>query len=98
MRRSGANWGLPKLRLKLVAQEQLAALPQHIQEEVDLALLRLQANPEEEGRPLDRHLAGKWRKRVGGYRIVYRILDGGALVIVDTITRRKVAYGSKRRR
>jgi mRNA-degrading endonuclease RelE of RelBE toxin-antitoxin system len=88
---------LPRLRLKREAEEQFAALPRHVQEDVDLALLRIQANPEEEGRPLDRDLAGKWRKRVGGYRIIYRVLDGGSLVIVDSVLKRKAAYRRRRR-
>jgi mRNA-degrading endonuclease RelE of RelBE toxin-antitoxin system len=89
---------LPRLDFKREAEDQLAALPSNVKDDIDLALLRIQANPEEEGRPLGTELAGKWRKRVGGYRIIYRVLDGGALVIVDAILRRKVAYRRKRRR
>jgi mRNA-degrading endonuclease RelE of RelBE toxin-antitoxin system len=63
---------LPKLELKTPAKEQLAALPRHIQEELDPALLRLQANPTEEGIRLGPSLAGLWRMRVSGYRILYR--------------------------
>lgn len=57
-----------------------------------LALLRIQANPTEEGTPLLGKLAGRWRKRVGGYRIVYRILESGGLVIVDAIRTRGQSY------
>jgi aryl-alcohol dehydrogenase-like predicted oxidoreductase len=68
---------LPKLELKTPAKEQLAALPRHIQEELDAALLRLQANPTEEGIRLGPSLAGLWRMRVSGYRILYRVREGG---------------------
>jgi mRNA-degrading endonuclease RelE of RelBE toxin-antitoxin system len=79
---------LPKLELKTPAKEQLAALPRHIQEELDAALLRLQANPTEEGIRLGPSLAGLWRMRVSGYRILYRVREGGSLVIVESIRRR----------
>jgi len=83
---------LPRLRLKRVAENQLAALPEHVRKEIDLALLLIQANPTEEGAPLLGRLSGRWRKRVGGYRIIYRILDNGRLVIVDAIRPRGEAY------
>jgi mRNA-degrading endonuclease RelE of RelBE toxin-antitoxin system len=76
---------LPSLRLKRIAEDQLAVLPPHVRDEIDMALLRIRANPSEEGVPLLGRLSGRWRKRVGGYRIIYRIRDGGRLVIVDAI-------------
>jgi mRNA-degrading endonuclease RelE of RelBE toxin-antitoxin system len=54
--------------------------------------LRIQANPTEEGEPLLGVLTGRWRKRVGGYRIIYRILEAGRLVVVDAIRTRGEAY------
>jgi mRNA interferase RelE/StbE len=83
---------LPRLRLKRLAEEQLAALAPHVRDEIDLALLKLQANPEDEGTPLMGPLAGRWRKRVGGYRIIYRVREDGRLVIVDAIRTRGEAY------
>jgi mRNA-degrading endonuclease RelE of RelBE toxin-antitoxin system len=83
---------LPSLRLKRIAEEQLDALPPHIQNEIDLALLRIQANPMEEGERLLGRLSGYWRKRVGGYRIVYRIRDQGRTIIVDAIRSRGQSY------
>jgi len=61
---------VPRLSLKRVAEEQLAALPQHVREDIESALLRIQANPTEVGTPLLGRLSGRWRARVGGYRIV----------------------------
>jgi mRNA-degrading endonuclease RelE of RelBE toxin-antitoxin system len=83
---------VPRLKLKTVAEEQLGALPAHVQDEIDLALLHIQANPEDEGIPLVGAMAGRWRKRVSGYRIVYRILEEGRLVIVDAIKTRGESY------
>jgi mRNA-degrading endonuclease RelE of RelBE toxin-antitoxin system len=83
---------LPNLRLKRIAEEQLAALPSHVQDDLDLALLRIQANPTDEGVPLVGSMRGRWRKRVGGYRIIYRILEDGRLVIVDAIKTRGESY------
>jgi mRNA-degrading endonuclease RelE of RelBE toxin-antitoxin system len=93
-RRSGAsaNSDVPRLKLKRVAEDQFAALPDHVQAEIELALLRIQANPSDEGVPLLGTLKGKCRKRVGGYRIIYRILEDGGLVIVDAIRKRGEAY------
>jgi mRNA-degrading endonuclease RelE of RelBE toxin-antitoxin system len=83
---------VPRLNLKRVAEEQLAALPGHVREDIQSALLRIQANPTEVGTPLLGRLSGRWRARVGGYRIVYRIRDGGRLVVVDAIRTRGRSY------
>jgi mRNA interferase RelE/StbE len=83
---------VPRLKLKRVAEDQFAALSDTVRDEIELALLRIEANPMEEGEQLLGKLAGKWRKRVGGYRIVYRICDDGRLVIVDAIRTRGQSY------
>ena len=76
---------MPKLRLKRPAKEQLAALPQHIREELDAALLRLRLIRLRKAYGWDRSLRGLWRMRVGGYRILYKLREGGHLVIVESI-------------
>jgi mRNA-degrading endonuclease RelE of RelBE toxin-antitoxin system len=83
---------VPKLKLKRVAEEQLDALPDHVYDEVEEKLLRIQADPRDEGDELIGKLAGRWKARVGGYRIVYRILEGGSLVMVDAIKTRGKSY------
>jgi mRNA-degrading endonuclease RelE of RelBE toxin-antitoxin system len=83
---------LPSLRLKRIAEEQLAALPAHVRDEIDLALLRIRIDPTAAGTPLLGRLSGRWRTRVGGYRIIYRIREEGRLVIVDAIRPRGEAY------
>jgi mRNA-degrading endonuclease RelE of RelBE toxin-antitoxin system len=79
---------LPKLRLKTPAKKRLASLPADVQRELDVALLQLQANPTEAGRPLRGIYAGRWRMAVGKSRIIYRIREGGNLVIVEAIRHR----------
>jgi mRNA-degrading endonuclease RelE of RelBE toxin-antitoxin system len=77
--------GVPDLKLKRVAEDQYDALAEHIRDEIDEALLRIQANPTEEGEECYGRWTGRWRKRVSGYRIIYRIREDGHLVIVDAI-------------
>lgn len=91
-RRLRATSTVPRLKLKRVAEDQLAALPNHVREEISSALLRIQANPTEAGTLLLGRLSGRWRTRVGGYRIVYRIRNNGRLVIVDAIRTRGQSY------
>jgi len=79
---------LPKLRVKTPAKNRLASLPAEVQRAIDDALLLLQANPTEAGRPLRGIYAGRWRMVVGKSRIIYRIREGGNLVIVDAIRHR----------
>jgi mRNA-degrading endonuclease RelE of RelBE toxin-antitoxin system len=83
---------LPKLRLKNPAREAWEALSPEALEAVDLALLKIQANPTEEGEPLVGRMRGKWRKREGGYRIIYEIKERGNLVMVESIQKRPDAY------
>lgn len=83
---------MPKLRLKRVAEDQLARLPDHVQEEIRAALLHVASDPTEAGIPLLGRLSGRWRKRVGGYRIIYRIRENDRLVIVDAIRTRGESY------
>jgi mRNA-degrading endonuclease RelE of RelBE toxin-antitoxin system len=83
---------LPRLRLKTPAEEAFDALPEGALDAVDLALLKIQADPMENGTPLRGRLHGKWKRNAGGYRIIYRIAEGGQLVIVESIRKRGEAY------
>jgi mRNA-degrading endonuclease RelE of RelBE toxin-antitoxin system len=83
---------VPRLKLKRIAEDQFNALPDRVRDEVERALLKIQAHPMEEGVALLGRLSGRRRKRVGGYRIIYRIRDNGQLVIVDAIRTRGTAY------
>lgn len=83
---------MANLRLKRIAAAQFEALPEHARADVERALLRIQADPYAAGVPLLGRLRGRWRTRVGGYRIVYRVLEGGRLVVVDAIRLRRNAY------
>jgi mRNA-degrading endonuclease RelE of RelBE toxin-antitoxin system len=86
---------LPKLKLKTPAKEQLHKLDRTTLERIDLALSHLQANPQDVGEPLRGHYAGRWKMVVGNYRIIYRLREGGNLVIVEAIRARPRAYGRK---
>jgi mRNA-degrading endonuclease RelE of RelBE toxin-antitoxin system len=83
---------VPKLRLKKPAREVWESLSPDAFDAVDVALLKIQANPTEEGEPCIGRLRGKWRKREGGYRIIYRIEEDGDLVVVESIRSRPEAY------
>jgi mRNA interferase RelE/StbE len=51
---------------------------------------RLTTRPELYGRPLRRSLKGYWKLRVGGYRIVFKLLENKILVLA--IVDRKTVY------
>lgn len=82
---------MPKIRFKRVAEDQLAALPQNLRDDVDEAMLLLYADARA-GAPLRGNLRGRWKLTVGPLRILYRIRDNDQLVIVDSVLFRGVAY------
>ena len=57
---------------------------------------RLTARPELFGRPLRGSLKGYWKLRVGGYRIVFKLL--GDKILVLAIVDRKTVYLQSERR
>jgi mRNA-degrading endonuclease RelE of RelBE toxin-antitoxin system len=59
---------------------------------LDAAFLRLRIDPEAAGVELRGRMAGTWRMREGGYRVLYKIREGGALVVVESIRLRSGAY------
>ena len=50
-------------------------------------------NPRRYGDPLSGNLSGKWRYRVGDYRIIAEIQDGKVLIMVMTVGHRREVYG-----
>jgi mRNA interferase RelE/StbE len=50
------------------------------------------ANPRRLGKPLAADKTGLWRYRVGDYRIVCRIEDDGAVVLILAVGHRSTAY------
>ena len=57
---------------------------------------RLTTRPELFGRPLRGSLKGYWKLRVGGYRIVFKLLENKILVLA--IVDRKTVYQQSERR
>jgi mRNA-degrading endonuclease RelE of RelBE toxin-antitoxin system len=67
-------------------------LPPGAQATLDAAFLGLAADPAAAGVELRGKLRGTWRLREGGYRVLYKIRDGGRLVVIESIRRRPDAY------
>jgi mRNA-degrading endonuclease RelE of RelBE toxin-antitoxin system len=59
---------------------------------LDAAFLRLCADPQTVGTELQGRMRGTWRMREGEYRILYKVRDGGRLVVVESIRPRYRAY------
>ncbi len=79
------------VKLTPEADEQMAALPRKIRERVAKMLKRLEAWPIVSGvKALSGNLAGRYRARVGDYRIRFRV--DGDTVLVDKIGHRKDVY------
>lgn len=88
---------MPKLRLTRRAEEVFRSLSPSAQQTLDAALLRLTIDPEAAGCELLGTLRGTWRMREGGYRVLYKIKDGGHLVVVQSIRLRRQGYPKGRR-
>lgn len=78
------------------AKKQLAKLDRHIQVEI-LRYLRKRiatnGDPRRYGEPLRRNLAGRWKYRVGAYRLICDIQDEKVLVLVLMVGHRSKIYG-----
>jgi mRNA-degrading endonuclease RelE of RelBE toxin-antitoxin system len=82
---------LPRLRFSRRAEELFHSLPSGAQATLDEAFLRLMADAHI-GEELRGRLRGTWRLREGGYRILYKVREGGRLVVVESIRLRRDAY------
>ena len=49
-------------------------------------------NPRQQGIALQGNLAGKWRYRVGGYRIIAEIQDDRVVILVVDVDKRNDVY------
>jgi len=69
-------------------------LPKAVKRRIDEAIETLRANPfwGKDILKLRGNLAGRYRLRVGEYRIVYRIIEEQRLVIVEAIGTRGEVY------
>ena len=77
------------------AWRDLDALPAAVRDAVVETLIAIGIEPEQAGKQLVGRLHGLWSARVGHYRVLYTIEDGG--VIVRAIRHRAVAYPRRRR-
>lgn len=80
-----------KVFLSREAEKQLKKLDKRYQKAVISGLFRLGENPNL-GEPLKYELKGKYRLRVGSYRIVYRLEHFQKLINVLQIEHRKDVY------
>lgn len=81
------------------ALKQLRSLPRAVQRTIAVRIDALSDNPRPPtARPLQGELRGRWRIRVGDYRVVYAIEDEILLVIVIEVGHRRDIYERVRRR
>lgn len=77
-------------RLTRRAKKDLDALPETMREAVIETLIAIGFEPDQAGKQLVGRLRGLWSARVGHYRVLYTIEEGG--VVVRAIRHRAVAY------
>lgn len=80
------------------AKKQLAKLDRKVQAEI-LRYLRERIQTDEDprrfGAPLRKEMAGRWKYRVGDYRIICEIQDEKVLVLVLMVGHRSRVYQKK---
>lgn len=76
------------------AKKEFLKLDKPIQKQIQNFIVKLQGmkNPRSTGKALVRNLAGRWRYRVGDYRLVCEIEDEKILVTVLHIAHRREVY------
>ena len=81
-----------RVELLVPAREVCAHLPPTVKRQIKESLRFLSQNPRG-GEPLERELAGKWKLRVGRFRIIYRLEETRRVVVVIAMGPRKTIYG-----
>jgi mRNA-degrading endonuclease RelE of RelBE toxin-antitoxin system len=80
------NWAA---ELSRSAERQLTRLPQQFQERIVRAIDELEADPlQGDVRPLRGRHQGRYRKRVGRYRIIFRLRQDERVVEISAILTR----------
>ena len=76
------------------AEADLAKLDKPIKERIDKFLIRLakRADPRSIGDPLTGNWAGRWRYRVGDYRVICAIRDNVLVIEVVKVGHRREIY------
>ncbi|MCP9793332.1 type II toxin-antitoxin system RelE/ParE family toxin [Vulcanococcus limneticus Candia 3F8] len=83
------------------AIKQLSKLDRVVADRIDRYLAFVEdkdADPRQRGTALVGDLSGRWRYRVGGYRVLCSILDEKLIVLVLTAEKRETVYNRKRHR
>jgi mRNA interferase RelE/StbE len=87
-----------KIEVTETAQKQLAKLDRQVQTEIVRYLReRIQTgkDPRRYGAPLRKELVGRWKYRVGSYRLICEIQDDKVLVLVLMVGHRSKIYSRK---
>lgn len=77
------------------AESNLKQLPQDLREAVDEKILAIGADPTTAGKELRGRLRGRWSAAVRDRRILYRMRDQGATVVIDTVGHRATVYRTR---
>lgn len=76
------------------ARKEFLKLDKPIQKQIQTFIVKLQGleNPRSSGKALGENLVGRWRYRVGDYRLVCEIDDDKILITILKIGHRKNVY------
>lgn len=84
-----------QIEITATAKKQLAKLDHQIQSEIVRYLrerIATEEDPRRYGAPLRRDFAGRWKYRVGAYRLICEIQDERILVLVLMVGHRSKVY------
>jgi mRNA interferase RelE/StbE len=88
-----------EVRFLLGASKQFRALPGAVQARLKPRIDALANDPRpRQAKPLHGSLKGRWRLRVGDYRVIYEIRDDVLVVLAISVGIRSGVYGETRRR
>lgn len=93
------NWSANlawRIEVTDTAKKQLAKLDRQVQLEIVRYLrekIATEDDPRRHGGPLRRELLGRWKYRVGAYRLICDIQDEKILVLVLMVGHRSKVYG-----
>jgi mRNA interferase RelE/StbE len=78
--------------LRPAAQREWRKLPPEIRPRINQALLKLEDEPRPHGVSKLSGYAGRWRVRVGDYRVIYQIDNAAQEVLILRIAHRREVY------
>lgn len=84
-----------RIEITNTAKKQLAKLDRQVQREIVRYLrerISTDDDPRRYGAPLRKELAGRWKYRVGAYRLICEIQDEKILVLVLMVGHRSTVY------